>query len=197
MPSVQEPAAKRSYKQVLTGIGSGSDGFQRVASKKEKMAAKKASSLGIRMPEVLKSVEETPEWEVLEMAMDSGASESVVNDEMLPRIETLEAEAMKKGVQYEVADGTLIPNLGEKKFIAVSDTGVARQMRAQVCDVNKALLSVHRVVQAGNRVVFASSGSYVEDETAGETMELIEKGGMYMLRLWVKAQSFGGPEPNR
>ena len=86
---------------------------------------------------------------------------------------------------------------GGEKFIAVSDNGVARQMRAQVCDVNKALLSVHRVVQAGNRVVFASSGSYVEGETAGETMELVEKGGMYMLKLWVKAQGFSGPEPSR
>ena len=69
---------------------------------------------------------------------------------------------------------------------------MARQTRAQVCEVNKALLSVHRVVQAGNRVVFAASGSYVEDEHAGETMELIEKGGMYMLKLWVKAQGFSG-----
>jgi len=40
--------------------------------------------------------------------------------------------------------------------------------------------------------VFAASGSYVEDETAGETMELVEKGGMYMLKLWVKAQGFSG-----
>ena len=99
---------------------------------------------------------------------------------------------MEKGVQYEVADGTLIPNLGEKKFIAVSNNGVARQMRAQVCDANKALLNVHRVVQAGNRVVFASSGSYVEDEPVGEIMELVEKGGVYMLKLWVKAQGFSG-----
>ena len=33
-----------------------------------------------------------------------------------------------------------------------------RHMKAQVCDVNKALLSVHRVVQAGNKVVFSASG---------------------------------------
>ena len=146
------------------------------------------------MPEGLKSVEEAPEWEVLEMAVDSGASESVVSDEMLTRVDTVEGGAMKKGVQYEVADGTLIPNLGEKKFIAVNDSGVARHMRAQVCEVNKALLSVHRVVQAGNRVVFAASGSYVQDEQTGETMALEEKGGMYMLKLWVKAQGFSGQE---
>ena len=131
------------------------------------------------------------------MAVDSGASESVVSEDMLTRVTTVEGYAQKKGVQYEVADGTLIPNLGEKKFVAASDGGVTRQMKAQVCEVNKALLSVHRVAQAGNRVVFSASGSFAQDESTGETMELVEKGGMYMLRLWVEAQSFGGPEPNR
>ena len=155
-------------------------------------------SLGIRMPAGLSSVEEVaPEWEEIEMAVDSGASESVVSEDMLTGVETVEGYAKNKGIQYEVADGTLIPKLGEKKFVAVSDAGVARQMKAQVCEVNKALLSVHRVVQAGNRVVFAASGSYVQDETSGETMALTEKGGMYMLKLWVKAQGFGGPAPER
>jgi len=154
----------------------------------------KLGSLGIRMPAGLKSVEEVaPEWEEIEMAVDSGASESVVSEDMLQGVETVEGYAKKKGVQYEVADGTLIPNLGEKKYVAVSDAGVARHMKSQVCEVNKALLSVHRCVQAGNKVVFAASGSYIEDETSGETMPLTEKGGMYMLRLWVKAQGFGGP----
>ena len=91
----------------------------------------------------------------------------------------------------------MILNLGEKKFVAVSDAGVTRAMKAQVCGVNEALVSVHRVVRAGNRVVFAASGSYVQDETSGETMALTEKGGRYMLKLWVKAQGFGGPEPDR
>ena len=81
-------------------------------------------SLGIRMPAGLKSVEEvTPEWEEMEMAVDSGASESVVSEDMLQGVETVEGYAKKKGIQYEVADGTLIPNLGEKKFVAVSDAG--------------------------------------------------------------------------
>ena len=183
----------KTYAQAVSGGGSvDADGFELVKSKN-----KRVGSLGIRMPEGLKSVEEAPEWEEIEMVVDSGASESVVSEDMLTRVTTVEGYAQKKGVQYEVADGALIPNLGEKKFVAVSDGGVTRQMKAQVCEVNKALLSVHRVVQAGNRVVFSASGSFVQDEQTGETMELVEKGGMYMLRLWVKAQSFGGPEPNR
>ena len=142
-------------------------------------------------------MEVVPEWEEIEMAVDSGASESVVSEDMLTGVETVEGFVQKKGVQYEVADGALIPNLGEKKFVVVSDAGVTRQIKAQVCEANKALLGVHRAVQAGNRVVFAASGSYVQDETSGETMEPNEKGGMYMLKLWVKAQGFGGPEPDR
>jgi len=160
----------------------------------DRLYIKKLGMLGIRMPSGLNIIEEAaPEWEEIEMAVDSGASESVVNEEQLSGVETLEGKAKKMGVQYEVADGTLIPNLGEKKYIAVSDTGVARHMKSQVCEVNKALLSVHRCVQAGNKVVFAASGSYIEDEASGEVMPLQEKGGMYMLRLWVKAQGFGGP----
>ena len=147
---------------------------------------KEIRSLVARMPEKINSVEEAPEWEELDMAMDSGATESVVNEDMITNIETVEGEAFKMGVQYEVASGTMIPNLGEKKFVAVNEAGVARKMTAQVCDVNKALLSVHRVVQAGNTVVFSKNGSYIEDNETYEKIPLREAGGMYMLKLWVK-----------
>ena len=164
----------KTYAQAVGGGGSvDADGFELVKSKKDNT---RVGGLGIRIPEGLKSVEEVPEWEEIEMAVESGASESgasesVVSEDMLTRATTVEGDAQKKGVQYEVADGTLIPNLCEKKLVAVSDGGVARQMKAQACEVNKALLSVHRVVQAGNRVVFSASGSFVQHEQTGETME--------------------------
>ena len=59
-------------------------------------------------------------------------------------------------------------------------------MKAQVCEVNKALLSVKRMVQAGNRVVFDPEGSYVMDVKSGESMPLRDEGGMYMLKMWVR-----------
>ena len=85
-----------------------------------------------------------------------------------------------------MASGTLIPNLGEKRFVAMGEGGQLRKMKAQVCEVNKALLSVKRVVQAGNRVMFDKDGSYVEDTYTGERMALREEGGMYMMKLWVR-----------
>ena len=60
----------------------------------------KLGMLGIRMPSGLNGVEEVvPEWEEIEMAVDSGASESVVSEDMLNGIETVEGQAKKMGVQ--------------------------------------------------------------------------------------------------
>ena len=41
-----------------------------------------------------------PEWEEIEMAVDSGASESVVSEDMLNGVETMEGKAKKTGVQF-------------------------------------------------------------------------------------------------
>ena len=47
----------------------------------DRLYTKKLGMLGIRMPSGLNVIEEVaPEWEEIEMAVDSGASESVVNE---------------------------------------------------------------------------------------------------------------------
>ena len=137
------------------------------------------------MREGVRSVEEQ-EWEELDMAVDSGATETVIGEDMLRNIDIKEGDALRRGVEYEVASGELIPNLGEKQFVRVSDNGDVRRLTAQVCSVNKALLSVKKIVQTGNRVVFDPEGSYIEDVNSGEKIPLTEQKGMYMLKLWVK-----------
>ena len=126
------------------------------------------------------------EWEQIELAVDSGASETVVNEDMLKSVMTQDSAASKRGVEYEVANGVRIPNLGEKRFVGTSDEGISRRLTAQVCDVNKALLSVSKVTRSGSRVIFDADGSYIEDKNSGERMHLVEKNGMYMLNLWTK-----------
>ena len=82
--------------------------------------------------------------------------------------------------------------MGEKRFSATTGDGTTRRITAQVCDVNKALLSVKKVVDADNKVVFDAAGSYIEDKQTGERMWLREENGMYMLRMWVPRQVFSG-----
>ena len=136
------------------------------------------------------NVVQDKEWEEIELAVDSGASETVIGEDMLTAVETKEGPASRRGVQYEVANGVRIPNLGEKKFKGFTEEGLPRNLKAQVCEVNKALLSVNRLVQTGNRVVFDDAGSYIEDKTTGDRMWLREQGGMYMLKMWVRGEGF-------
>ena len=125
------------------------------------------------------------EWECLEMAVDSGATETVISEDMVSAVETKEGAASRRGVVYETANGETIPNLGEKQFVAELDEGTRKKVTAKVADVNKGLLSVKKIVAAGNRVVF-NDNSYIEAKWTGEKMWLTEAQGMYMLKMWVK-----------
>ena len=58
-------------------------------------------------------------------------------------------------------------------------------MTFQVAKVNKALGSVHRMVKAGNRVVFELEGSYVQNTTTENKLWLEETDGVYVLPLVV------------
>ena len=72
-------------------------------------------------------------------------------------------KCVTRGVQYEVANGVQIPNLGERKLVGVTEEGVERKLTAPMCDVNKTLMGVRKFAKAGNRVVFDEEGSYIED----------------------------------
>ena len=79
-------------------------------------------------------------------------------------VEITEGAACKRGVKYEVANGVQIPNVGERKLAGVTEEGIVREMTAQVCAVNKTLMGVSKIARAGNRVIFDSDGSYIEDK---------------------------------
>ena len=136
-------------------------------------------------PEGVNAVGGDEEWEEIEFAVDSGATETVVSENMLSSIDTKESWGSKQGVTYKVANGTKIPNEGEKVFCAVTDGGIGRKVKAQVCEVDLALMSVRKIVDHGNTVVFGKQ-SYIQDDTTGQRIPLVEKGGMFMLKLWVK-----------
>ena len=56
--------------------------------------------------------------------------------------------------------------------------------------MNKGLLSVGKVVNAGNTVVFTREGRFIEDDSTGERIGIKEESGMYMLLMWVKSSPF-------
>ena len=65
-------------------------------------------------------------------------------------------------MQYGIANGDEIPNLGEKLFAVVTEEGTVRGMRPQVADVSKALQSVRALVRTEHVVVFGDGESGTE-----------------------------------
>ena len=63
------------------------------------------------------------------------------------------------GIEYEIANGSTIENLGERHCVTEflsEEADSAMTMRFQVVDVSKALLSVHhKVTEQGHNVLFS------------------------------------------
>ena len=110
----------------------------------------------------------------------------MISEDMVSAVKTKEGSASRRGFVYETANGETIPNLGEKQFVAESEEGARKKITAHVADVNKGLLSVTKIVAAGDRVVF-DGNSYLEDRATGEKMWLTEAHGVYMLKMWVES----------
>ena len=100
-------------------------------------------------------------------------------------VKAVQSKGARPDVKYEVADGSYIEHLGEKNFTALTDAGLEHHMTAQVTDVNKAFLSVSKLVSKGCRVVFDKDSSYIENRSSGDWVPLEQRNGMYVLRMWV------------
>ena len=73
------------------------------------------------------------EWEEIEFAVDSGATETVAPDTMPNSIPTVPGVASRRGVEYEAANGATIPNEGEKRLTAFTEDGREKGMVVQIC----------------------------------------------------------------
>ena len=135
------------------------------------------------------------EWMKLELTVDSGAAETICPGSDAPNVPTVPGQKMAQGVRYTCAGGKKIPNLGEKRcLMCTNESSTEHRLTMQVADVNRALLSVSKAVDGGNRVVFDSEWSYIEDKRTGEKTTVRRRGGLYVLETWVKARS-NDPRP--
>ena len=133
-------------------------------------------------------------WEFMSILIDSGSTETVAPIAALKGYEIVSTDWSESGKGYAAANGTDIPNLGEKTVKGQAANGMWCTMRFQVCGVTKPLGSVSRICQAGSRVVFGppDEGSYIEHVTTGRRTTLRQCKGLYFLDMWIApASAFG------
>ena len=90
----------------ITGLGAGGDGASR--ARMDVPDPPRLESLREITTDSANAVREAPGWEELDMMVDSGASDTVINTDM---VKAVEAQDAKPNVRYEVADGSLVKNM--------------------------------------------------------------------------------------
>ena len=121
-------------------------------------------------------------WEEIEFLVDSGASATVIGEDM---VKAVKAADPNPNANYKLADGSIIPNKGYKHFVGVTEEGYKRALNASVTDVDRPLLSVAQIVKKGSKVVLSPQGSYVEHPRTRERLALEQKGGLFTLKMWI------------
>ena len=146
------------------------------------------------------SVVGTPEWQEIEITVDSGACDTVMPTSMSPHISLLQNELSKSGMEYEVANGQSLPNMGEKRCVMMTEnSSLGKRIIFQCADVHKALLSVSRCADLGYECVLGKEGGELRDTVTGDVIPLHRRGNLYVLRAWIKqdeapAQGFARQE---
>ena len=129
------------------------------------------------------------------MCADTGACDTVIPKSLCAHIPIRPSLQSINLMEYEVADGSTIPNLGERRCMMWTEGGGdARPINLQVADVHKALLSLSRCADMGFESRFGRLAGALIDEESGEVIPLKRKGNLYVLKCWLKAAPFGRPE---
>ena len=147
---------------------------------------------GLWAKKAISAVADLPEWERVVLTVDSGASETVVPPDVARNLPLLHTSQV--GTEYEVANGGVVVNLGEKRADIVTKLGnkTILSMSFQVVKVHKPLLAVSRLVEAGHKVHFDKDDPHIL-LTGGEKVPMRCRDGTYEIEIWIRNPSFTRP----
>ena len=139
---------------------------------------------------------ESQGWHQIEVVLDSGAADSVCPREMCPQYAVEDSDASRAGVYYTGANGGKLYNLGQTHVPVALDNGARAMATFQVAEVSRPLMSVSKVCEMGNRVIFGVNGGYILNLETGGTTQFVKKEGIYIFNMWIPPVSdspFGRP----
>ncbi len=122
-------------------------------------------------------------FEILSAVMDSGATIPVINPGTGKAYEMTESAASRAGVEYEVANGDTLPNLGEKKMAVLTAEGTLRGYQTQCADVSKSLQAIRALVSSQHAVCFGlgdGTDHLVINKISGEVNGMRDDGVSYI-----------------
>ena len=134
-------------------------------------------------------------WRKIKVVMDSGAAACVAPRSMAPHFAITDSPEQRAGVYYTSANGAKLDNLGQQELPIAFDNGVRAMTTFQIADVSRPLMSVAKVCEMGNRVLFGSGGGVILNLASGQVTPFEMEDGVYVFTMWIPPLSktpFGG-----
>ena len=117
------------------------------------------------------------------IVVDSGAVDSALPVKCLPDVPLQETPGLRP---YRGAGGQEIAIKGKKKVQAMTNEGQKRTMNWTVCAVRRPLISVSKMVEAGNKVMLEDTNPRVINSKTGQVTKLQKVNGVFTMDLWIK-----------
>jgi hypothetical protein len=132
-----------------------------------------------------------------EVALDSGSVVHVFSMDDVPVYRRGESPGSRRGQEFLMGDGGLIPNLGQSQ-LNLSDTAVGRNIESvfQIAAVTRPLMSVGRICDEGHSITFDAIMAVVHAKDGSEVCRFQRNNsGLYVAKLKLRSPAgFGGQE---
>ena len=129
-------------------------------------------------------------WQHMAAVVDSGAAENVLPTGVCQHIKLQPTDRSRAGVGFRGAGGERIRNHGQREFKVQMSDGKTGKSTWQVADVKRPLMSVAKMVAAGNQVHLDSKNPRVV-RPRGDVIPLRKVGNVFVLDLWVNSGKSG------
>ena len=126
----------------------------------------------------------------MEITIDSGAAENVMPERVAPNVPVQYSEEQAAGVVYTAANGDVMPNRGKKLVPFTTSEGQRRMANMQVTDVNRVLMSVAKVCDAGHSVLFTKTGGVIKNLQSGEETKFRREKNVYRMTVKLNDADF-------
>ena len=118
----------------------------------------------------------------IEAIVDSGAVNSVTPKGLF-KAEVKPSPMSKTGRCYRGPDGSPIPKSGQQEVAFATDDGQRCGLTMQVADVERPLIAVSHLSEAGNDVTLGKRGGKIVNLKTGKTTNIERKGNLYVLKM--------------
>ena len=162
--------------------------WQEVISKRNKQKTRKTNKMSLLSVENSQSlqpkkvVEMKDKWVKVRATMDTGAAGHVMPETMFPHVKLERRTSPKK---FVAANGDQIKDLGEKSIPFKTKEGIQRCITFRSANVVKPLISMQKVVRAGNVVVLDDRNPHIRSNRDGAIIKLDVNNGVYTMDMWI------------